>query len=132
MNVAFADAWRACSAAGNCDPSLAAVVETMRVRWTAPELIAHLDEMAGCVNAAFHEWVQAVTMKEGEAVDRVEKVARDAVVLEEAFFAAAGKAMEGEKVEKTMAAKVLEEARGAQPWMKVEDQGGMTANGPQG
>ncbi|KNE71083.1 proline-tRNA ligase [Allomyces macrogynus ATCC 38327] len=97
-----------------------------------PELIAHLDEMAGCVNAAFHEWVQAVTMKEGEAVDRVEKVARDAVVLEEAFFAAAGKAMEGEKVEKTMAAKVLEEARGAQPWMKVEDQGGMTANGPQG
>ncbi|KAJ3362210.1 hypothetical protein GGF31_001794 [Allomyces arbusculus] len=126
MNMAFADAWRAVSAAGHADPHLAAVVEAMRARWTAPDWYAHLDTLALAVNAAFHDWVRSAQMKEGEAVDKVEKVARDAVGLEEAFFAAVGEGAEGAgpTVEKTMAAKVLEEARASQqqqPWMKVED-----------
>ncbi|KNE73381.1 hypothetical protein AMAG_20763, partial [Allomyces macrogynus ATCC 38327] len=96
----------------------------MRARWTAAEWYAHLDVLGLAVNAAFHDWVRGAQMKEGEAVEKVEKVARDAIGLEETFFAAAGEGKkEGAGVEKTMAGKVLEEARGAtqQPWMKVED-----------
>ncbi|KAJ3350205.1 hypothetical protein GGF32_005008 [Allomyces javanicus] len=125
MNMAFADAWRACSAVGHLDPQLAQLVEAMRARWTAADWHAHLDALGLAVNAAFHDWVRGAQLKEGEAVDRVEKVARDAVMLEEAFFAAAGEGVEVSSkegvVEKTMAGKVLEEARASQPWMKVED-----------